>query len=926
MCSRTCRRLRAAADRDTGAGTGSEGYGAVKGAGTDPVSAISRGLLTGRFADAPTAPFVPASASTAILATDSPTPAAISGTRAGAGGSASAPSGGEVASASSSFASQSESVYFREVARLGAQVADALDYAHRQGVVHRDIKPSNLLLDSQGNVWVTDFGLAKLVEGDDLSQSHDLVGTLRFMAPERFRGVTSPLGDVYSLGATLYELLTLKPAFGELDQARLIDRIAHDPPVPLRQHDRRIPRDLETLVQKALAKDPKDRFATAAELADELRRHLESRPIRSRPVGPVERLWRWSRRNPALATLNAVGATLTAIVVIVSTVAAWAYRAQSRDLRFEKSLSEANFHRATQALAETREAKKATEKALAESEESRKQAQAVGDFLVDAFRSPDPAQDGRTVKVADLLAKAAEKLDQDVAVSQATKGALLDTLGQTNMGLGLYDSAVSLLTKAVRVREAALGPDHADTLTSRSNLAESYFYAGRLAEAIALNEETLKLQETKLGPDHPHTLTSRNNLAIAYQAAGRTAEAIVLHETTLKLREAKLGPDHPDVLQSRHNLALAYESAGRTAEAIALNKETLKLHETKLGPDHPHTLTSRNNLATAYESAGRTAEAIALNEETLKLCEAKLGRDHPNTLAIRHNLALDYGAAGRTAEAIALHETTLKLHEAKLGLDHRHTLTCRNNLANAYLNAGRTAEAIALHETTLKLREAKLGPDHPDVLQSRHNLAVAYEAAGRTAKAIALHEETLKLHETKLGPDHPHTLTSRNSLARAYESVGRWAEAERLLRDTLARRRNTDKPDSIHLARDLSGLGEFLLGQSRWSEAEPLMRESVAIHEKVAADDWRRYHAMSLLGGALLGQGRYSEAQPLTVQGYDGLKAREAKISAPNRIHLTEAGARIIEFYDAWNKPEKAAEWKAKLGMADLPSDVFARP
>ena len=185
------------------------------------------------------------------------------------------PSGGGAGSASSSFAGQPESIYFREVARLGAQVADALDYAHRQGVIHRDIKPSNLLLDTRGNVWVTDFGLAKLVEGDELSQSHDLVGTLRFMAPERFRGVTNPLGDVYSLGATLYELLTLKPAFAERDQARLIDQITHESPAPLRQHDRRIPRDLETLVLKALAKDPKDRFATAAELGDELRRYLE---------------------------------------------------------------------------------------------------------------------------------------------------------------------------------------------------------------------------------------------------------------------------------------------------------------------------------------------------------------------------------------------------------------------------------------------------------------------------------------------------------------------------------------------------------------------------------------------------------------------------------------------------------------------------
>ncbi len=141
------------------------------------------------------------------------------------------PSTPDASPGSSSFAGQTESVYFREIARIGAQIADALDYAHHQGVIHRDIKPSNLLLDAPGNVWVTDFGLAKLVEGDDLSHSRDLVGTLRFMAPERLRGVTGRGGDIYALGATLYELLTLHPAFDEQDQARLIDQIAHQPPV-----------------------------------------------------------------------------------------------------------------------------------------------------------------------------------------------------------------------------------------------------------------------------------------------------------------------------------------------------------------------------------------------------------------------------------------------------------------------------------------------------------------------------------------------------------------------------------------------------------------------------------------------------------------------------------------------------------------------
>ncbi len=173
--------------------------------------------------------------------------------------------------------------YHLEVARIGAQVADALAYAHRRGVLHRDIKPSNLLLDAMGNVWVTDFGLARFEEGEDLSRSHDPVGTLRYMAPERFRGISQRGCDVYALGATLYELLTLRPAFGGQDQLQLVSRIAHEPPTPPRRIDRQIPRDLETIVLKAMAKDPGDRFATAQEMGAELKLFLENRPLRSRP-------------------------------------------------------------------------------------------------------------------------------------------------------------------------------------------------------------------------------------------------------------------------------------------------------------------------------------------------------------------------------------------------------------------------------------------------------------------------------------------------------------------------------------------------------------------------------------------------------------------------------------------------------------------
>jgi serine/threonine protein kinase/WD40 repeat protein len=234
----------------------------------------------------------------------------------------------------------SEARYYRSVARIGAQVADALAYAHGQGVLHRDIKPSNLLLDAAGQVWVADFGLAKLEGSDGPTAAGDVVGTVRYMAPERFAGLSDPRGDVYGLGATLYELLALRPPFDDPDRLHLINRIAHQAPSPLRQVDPRIPRDLEAIVLKGLAKDPKDRFQTATELRDELDRVVQNRPTRTRPLSPPEKVWRWSRRNPLIAGLTGLAAALTVLIAVVSTVAAVRLKAQKDETA--KNLVQAN--------------------------------------------------------------------------------------------------------------------------------------------------------------------------------------------------------------------------------------------------------------------------------------------------------------------------------------------------------------------------------------------------------------------------------------------------------------------------------------------------------------------------------------------------------------------------------------------------------
>jgi hypothetical protein len=218
---------------------------------------------------------------------------------------------------------------------MASQAAEALAYAHAHGVVHRDIKPANLLLDVQGTIWVTDFGLAKAEGGDELTRPGDVVGTLRYMAPERFRGQADARSDIYGLGMTLYEMLVLEPAFRAEQRVELIHAILHEEPSRPREDDRRVPRDLETIVLKAIAKDPADRFANAATMAAELGRFLEGRPIRSRPLSLVERLWRWSRRNPVLAASSLLAAALAVILVIGSVWAAWFYREQRDAVRRE---------------------------------------------------------------------------------------------------------------------------------------------------------------------------------------------------------------------------------------------------------------------------------------------------------------------------------------------------------------------------------------------------------------------------------------------------------------------------------------------------------------------------------------------------------------------------------------------------------------
>jgi serine/threonine protein kinase len=213
---------------------------------------------------------------------------------------------------------------FRTAARLALQAAEALHHAHQQGVLHRDVKPANILVDAAGHVWVTDFGLAQVQSDPRLTTTGNLIGTLRYMSPEQAAGdqVVDHRTDIYSLGATLYEILALRPAFGGSDRATVLRRILHDEPAPLRRLNAAIPLDLETIVAKATAKSPADRYATAQALADDLRRFLEDRPILAKRPSLLEKAAKWARRRRGLVAgaiavlLLAVCGLTTSLIVI----------------------------------------------------------------------------------------------------------------------------------------------------------------------------------------------------------------------------------------------------------------------------------------------------------------------------------------------------------------------------------------------------------------------------------------------------------------------------------------------------------------------------------------------------------------------------------------------------------------------------------
>jgi serine/threonine protein kinase/tetratricopeptide (TPR) repeat protein len=706
------------------------------------VSIAAESLLTGRFATGPSR-----DSATDVTVTmpidrsesdaESPPEAAAPGTGPRSGVVGPATSGG-------SLPGRSDTAHHREVARIGVQVADGLDYAHRQGVIHRDIKPSNLLLDAQGTVWVADFGLAKLVEGEDLSQSHELAGTLRFMAPERLEGITDRRGDIYALGATLYELLTLKPAFAERDPARLLRRIMDLPIVPPSQHDRRISRDLETIILKALARDARDRFADAGEMRDELRRFLEGRPLRSRPVGVAERAWRWCKRNPILAGLVAAVAGLTVALAVGSTAAWLRLRTAYAEVEVERNRAEQNFRDARRAVDDS--FTRISENALLHApgmqplrrqllEDALKYYQGFARRLADrpearadlaaAFArvSTIVAEIGSNEEALDDLRRARD-LYQSLSAAQPTDRGLRRDLARSIAGIA------ALHNEAGRREEAEA--EYRRALDIQRSLAAAEPGDHQLQEDLAAGESGLGGVLARLGRDD--------------EAAGCHARALAIHE-----RLAAAVPDSP-----RYQSALASDYAGaarrlsvarRDEEAIPLFGRSIAMLEA-LVASHPEVASYRSNLAASYNTLG---------------------------LAQRHLERLDgalasYQKSREAQEALAAANPSVT--------DYRYDLAGTfNNIANTQAAQGRRDEAIQTHRRALEINEGLVAAD-PRVARYLVSMAASYNAIGMLQAELGRLEESLRTLERfrdrmrALLADDPENRDARNWLSNAVHNAG----------------------------------------------------------------------------------------------------------------------------------------------------------
>ncbi|KAI9768659.1 MAG: hypothetical protein M1839_003994 [Geoglossum umbratile] len=393
--------------------------------------------------------------------------------------------------------------------------------------------------------------------------------------------------------------------------------------------------------------------------------------------------------------------------------------------------------------------------------------------------------------------------------------------------MGSYYVAEEMDRSALDAREATLGGEHPDTLTSLSNLGLVLERQGKYEEAEAMHRQALEGYEKALGPEHPSTLTSANNLGLVLERQGKYEEAEAMHQQALEGYEKVLGPEYPSTLTSANNLGSVLENQGKYEEAEAMHRRALEGCEKVLGPEHPSTLASANNLGSVLEGQGKYEEAEAMHRRALEGYEKVLGPEHPDTLTSANNLGSVLEGQGKYEKAEAMHRRALETKEKVLGPEHPSTLTSANNLGSVLERQGKYEEAEAMHRRALETKEKVLGPEHPSTLASANNLGLVLAGQGKYEEVEAMYRRALETKEKVLGPEHPSTLTSANNLGLVLARQGKYEEAEAMHRRALEGCEEVLGPGHPGTLTSANNLGLVLARQGKYEEAEKMNRRAL---------------------------------------------------------------------------------------------------